>query len=124
MFIKDVISVIENFAPLSLQESYDNSGIQCGDINEKATGALLCLDVTQDVITEAIKKKCNLIIAHHPLIFSPLKKITGENYMEQILITAIKKNICIYACHTNADNVRMGVNNKMAEKLGLINCKI
>lgn len=124
MLIKDVIHCIEDFAPLSLQESYDNSGIQCGDVNEKATGAILCLDVTQDVINEATKKKCNLIIAHHPLIFSPLKKITGANYIEQILITAIKKNICIYACHTNADNVHMGVNNKIAEKLALVNCKV
>src|ERR1700739_502578 len=97
ILIKDIINCIEDFAPLSVQESYDNSGVQCGIINEKATGALLCLDVTQDVINEAIKKKCNLIIAHHPLIFSPLKKITGANYVEQILISAIKKNICIYA---------------------------
>jgi dinuclear metal center YbgI/SA1388 family protein len=124
MLIKDIISIIEDFAPLSLQESYDNSGIQCGDVNEKATGALLCLDVTLDILAEAKKKKCNLIIAHHPLIFSPLKRITGANYIEKILIEAIKKNICIYACHTNADNVRMGINNKMAEKLGLINVRI
>ena len=98
--------------------------MQCGDVNEKARGALLCLDVTDDVLKEAIKKKCNLIIAHHPLIFSPIKKLTGANYIEKILITAIKKNICIYACHTNADNVHTGVNNKIAEKLGLINCKV
>jgi dinuclear metal center YbgI/SA1388 family protein len=124
MQIKNIIEIIEVFAPLSLQESYDNSGIQCGDVNEKATGALLCLDVTLEILEEAKKKKCNLIIAHHPLIFSPLKRITGANYIEQILIEAIKKNICIYACHTNADNVRMGVNNKIAEKLSLVNCKI
>jgi len=124
MLIKYIIDCIEDFAPLRLQEGYDNSGVQCGDVNEKVTGALLCLDVTEKVINEAIKKKCNLIIAHHPLIFSPLKRITGANYIEQILIAAIKKNICIYACHTNADNVRMGVNNKIAEKLGLINCKV
>ena len=124
MLIKDVINCIEDFAPPALQESYDNSGVQCGDVNEKATGAILCLDVTEKVINEAIKKKCNLIIAHHPLIFSPLKRITGANYIEQILILAIKKNICIYACHTNADNVRMGVNNKIAEKLALVNCKV
>jgi len=124
MLIKDIISEIENFAPLALQESYDNSGIQCGDVNENAKGALLCLDVTLDVLAEAQRKKCNLIIAHHPLIFSSIKKLTGANYVEQILITAIKKNITIYACHTNADNVRMGVNQKIAEKLGLINTKI
>lgn len=124
MLIKYIISVIENFAPPALQESYDNSGIQCGNANQKASGALLCLDVTMDILEEARKKKCNLIIAHHPLIFSPLKKITGANYTEQILIEVIKKDICIYACHTNADNVRMGVNNKMAEKLELKDCKI
>ncbi|HWY39015.1 MAG TPA: Nif3-like dinuclear metal center hexameric protein, partial [Bacteroidia bacterium] len=124
MLIKDIITCLENFAPPALQESYDNSGIQCGDVNQKATGAMLCLDVTQGVLDEAIKKKCNVIIAHHPLIFSPLKKLTGANYTEQILISAIKKNICVYACHTNADNVHMGVNNKMAEKLGLVNTHV
>lgn len=124
MLIKDIISIIEKFAPPALQESYDNSGVQCGDVNETATGAMLCLDVTLEVLAEAKRKKCNLIIAHHPLIFSPLKRLTGANYIEKIIIEAIKKNICIYACHTNADNVRMGVNNKIAEKLGLINCKV
>lgn len=124
MLIKDILSVIEDFAPLALQEPYDNSGVQCGDVNEKAKGVLLCLDVTMEVLAEAQRKKCNLIIAHHPLIFSPLKRLTGTNYVEQIIISAIKKNICIYACHTNADNVRMGVNNKIAEKLGLVKCKV
>ncbi|MGZ3864187.1 MAG: Nif3-like dinuclear metal center hexameric protein [Bacteroidia bacterium] len=124
MLIKDIIAILENFAPPALQESYDNSGIQCGDVNEKATGAMLCLDVTLEVLAEAKRKKCNLIIAHHPLIFSPLKRLAGANYIEKIIIEAIRKNICIYACHTNADNVRMGVNNKMADKLGLINCKV
>jgi dinuclear metal center YbgI/SA1388 family protein len=124
MLIKDIISTIENFAPPALQESYDNSGVQCGDVNEIAKGALLCLDVTEEILAEAQRKKCNLIIAHHPLIFSPLKKITGSNYIERILISAIKKNICIYACHTNADNVRMGVNKKIADKIGLEKTKI
>ncbi len=124
MLIKEIISILESFAPPSLQESYDNSGMQCGDANEKAKGALLCLDVTPEVLKEAEKKKCNLIIAHHPLIFSPLKRLTGANYVEQIIISAIKKNIAIYACHTNADNVRMGVNHKIAGKLGLVNCKV
>jgi len=124
MLIKDVISVIENFAPPALQEGYDNSGMQCGDANQTAKGALLCLDVTEAALSEAARKKCNLIIAHHPLIFSPLKRLTGSNYVERILISAIKKNIAIYACHTNADNVRTGVNQKIAEKLGLVNTKI
>ncbi|HXB41417.1 MAG TPA: Nif3-like dinuclear metal center hexameric protein [Bacteroidia bacterium] len=124
MLIKDILSVIEDFAPPALQESYDNSGIQCGDVNEKAKSALLCLDVTKEVLNEAVRKECNLIIAHHPLIFSPIKKLTGDNYIQQILISAIKRNICIYACHTNADNVRMGVNKKIAAKLSLQNVKI
>ncbi len=124
MLIKDIISILESFAPPVLQESYDNSGVQCGDVNEKAKGALLCLDVTEEVIKEAQRKKCNLIIAHHPVIFSPLKRLTGENYVEQIIISAIKKNICIYACHTNIDNIQEGVNLKIAEKLGLQNPKI
>jgi dinuclear metal center YbgI/SA1388 family protein len=121
ILIKDVISCIENFAPPALQESYDNSGVQCGDINKPATGALLCLDITHAVIEEAIKKKCNLIIAHHPLIFSPIKRLTGANYVEQLLIKAIKNDVVLYACHTNADNVSTGVNNKIAQKLGLVN---
>lgn len=124
MLIRDIISVIEDLAPPALQESYDNSGLQCGDADETARGALLCLDVTEEVLAEAQRKKCNLIIAHHPLIFSPLKRLTGSNFVERIIISAIKKNIAIYACHTNADNVRMGVNNKIAGKLGLINCRI
>ncbi|MEO8762416.1 MAG: Nif3-like dinuclear metal center hexameric protein [Bacteroidia bacterium] len=124
ILIKDVINCIENFAPPALQESYDNSGVQCGNINEAATGALLCLDITNGVIDEAIEKKCNLIIAHHPLIFSPLKKLTGANYVEQLLIKALKNDITLYACHTNADNVSTGVNHKIAQKLGLLNTQI
>jgi dinuclear metal center YbgI/SA1388 family protein len=124
MLIKEIISVIEAFAPPSLQEGYDNSGMQCGNTELEAKGALLCLDVTEEVLAEASRKKCNLIIAHHPLIFSPLKRLTGANYIEKILIAAIKKDICIYACHTNIDNVQAGVNQKIAEKLGLINTKI
>jgi len=124
ILIKDVISCIENFAPPALQESYDNSGVQCGDTNQVATGALLCLDITKGVIEEAISKKCNLIIAHHPLIFSPLKKLTGSNYVEQLIITALKNDITLYACHTNADNVKTGINHKIAQKLGLVNTQI
>jgi dinuclear metal center YbgI/SA1388 family protein len=124
MLVQEIIDLIEDFAPPALQENYDNSGLQVGDPDEKVKGVLLCLDVTHEVIKEAQKKKCNLIIAHHPLIFSPLKRITGKTYVEQILLTAIRKNIAIYACHTNADNVMAGVNKKVAEKLGLTNTKI
>jgi len=123
VLIQNIINSIEAFAPPALQEGYDNAGLQCGNSKLEATGALLCLDITHAVIEEAISRKCNLIIAHHPLIFSPLKKLTGSNYVEQLLITAIKHDIALYACHTNADNVLQGVNTKMAQKLGLVNTR-
>lgn len=124
MQIKDILSEIEIFAPLAYQESYDNCGVQVGDVAAEVTGALLTLDVTEAVVDEAIAHNCNLIIAHHPLIFSGLKKITGRNYVERVVINAIRNNITIYAAHTNLDNVRAGVNNKIAEKLGLVNRRI
>lgn len=124
MQIKDILSEIEIFAPLAYQESYDNCGVQVGDVAAEVTGALLTLDVTEAVVDEAIAHNCNLIIAHHPLIFSGLKKITGRNYVERVVIKAIRNNITIYAAHTNLDNVRAGVNNKIAEKLGLVNRRI
>ncbi|MBS1647836.1 MAG: Nif3-like dinuclear metal center hexameric protein [Bacteroidetes bacterium] len=124
MQIQDIISVVEQFAPPALQESYDNSGVQCGNTQMPASGVLLSLDITHEVLKEAIKKKCNLIIAHHPLIFSPLKQLTGKNYVEQLIIKAIKNDIVLYACHTNADNIQAGVNKKIAEKIGLLNTRI
>ena len=124
MTIQEIFSSIESFAPLSLQESYDNSGIICGNASAEATGALLTLDCTEAIVDEAIKKNCNLIIAHHPIIFSGLKKITGKNYVERVIIKAIKNDIVIYACHTNLDNVSNGVNKVICDKLGLKNCKI
>jgi len=122
--IADIIKEIENFAPPSYQESYDNVGLIIGDSNLHCTGALLTLDVTEDVVNEAIENNCNLIIAHHPLIFSPLKKITGKNFVERCIIKCIKNNINVYAVHTNVDNVINGVNKKICEKLNLINTKI
>ena len=124
MVIREIIEAIENFAPLLYQEDYDNCGLLTGNKNLEATGALLTLDCTEEIIDEAIEKKCNLVIAHHPIIFSGLKKITGSNYIERTIIKAIKNDIAIYACHTNLDNVRLGVNNKIAEKLGLSDLKI
>lgn len=124
MKIAEIIQTIEEFAPLSLQESYDNAGLLVGNKDIECTGTLICLDAIEAVIDEAIKKKCNLVIAHHPIIFSGLKKITGKNYIERVVIKAIKNDIAIYACHTNLDNVRLGVNNMMADKLKLINRKI
>lgn len=124
MKIIDIIETIEAFAPLSYQEDYDNAGLLVGQSTMECTGVLLCLDATEAVVEEAIRKKCNLIVAHHPIIFSGLKKITGKNYIERVVINAIKNNIAIYACHTNLDNVRLGVNNIIADNLGLINRRI
>jgi dinuclear metal center YbgI/SA1388 family protein len=124
MELKHIIAEIEKLAPLSLQESYDNCGLLTGNPKQFITGALLCLDCTEAVINDAIEKKCNLIIAHHPIIFSGLKKITGSNYVERTIIKAIQHNIAIYACHTNLDNLKGGVNHKIAQKIGLINCQI
>lgn len=122
--IKDIIREIELFAPLPLQESYDNAGVQVGDVNQQAKAALLCLDVTENVIDEAIMLGCNLIIAHHPLIFKPLKRLTGSNYIERCVIKACQNNIVIYAAHTNLDNANGGVNFYLADLLGLKNVRV
>ncbi|AWV97838.1 Nif3-like dinuclear metal center hexameric protein [Arcticibacterium luteifluviistationis] len=124
MQIKELVDYLEAIAPLDYQESYDNSGLIVGDKSQKITNVLVCLDSTEDVIDEAIEKNCNLIIAHHPIIFKGLKKLTGKNYIERTIIKAIKNDIAIYACHTNLDNITGGVSFKMAEKLQLKNVKI
>ncbi|MDF2449589.1 MAG: Nif3-like dinuclear metal center hexameric protein [Bacteroidota bacterium] len=124
MILQNILTELENFAPLSYQESYDNCGLLTGQKDQEITGALLCLDCTEAIIEEAIKKKCNLVIAHHPIIFGGLKKINGNNYVERTIIKAIQNNIAIYACHTNLDNVIRGVNKKIADKIGLVNQKI
>ena len=124
MKISEIISLIEEVAPISLQEEYDNAGMQVGDKNNEATGVLLCIDVTEDIIDEAVQKGLNLIISHHPLLFKGLKNITGKNYIERVVIKAIKNDISIYAAHTNLDNAQGGVNFKIAEKLNLKNVRI
>ena len=124
MKIKQINNFLESYAPLSYQESYDNCGLIVGDAKAEVNGALITLDCTEAVIDEAIATGCNLVIAHHPIIFSGLKKLNGSNYIERTVIKAIKNNIAIYAIHTNLDNVHNGVNAKIAEKLGLINCKV
>ncbi len=117
--IKDVIASLEEVAPRGLQESYDNSGLLTGDPSDEVTGALITLDTTEQVVQEAIDSGCNLIISHHPIIFKGLKSLTGKNYVERTVIMAIRHKIAIYAIHTNLDNVRQGVNMKIAEKIGL-----
>ncbi len=124
VLVKDITAAIEKVAPLSWQESYDNSGLQVGDMDAEVTGVLLTLDVTEEVVAEAISRGANMIVAHHPLLFSGLKRISGRNYIERIVQKAIKNDINIYAAHTNLDNVHTGVNAKIAEKLGLKNAAI
>jgi dinuclear metal center YbgI/SA1388 family protein len=124
MRVKDILQSIEQLAPISLQEDYDNSGVQVGDINRETTGVLLAIDITEYVIEEAISLGCNLIISHHPLAFRPFKSITGKNYVERCLLKAIKNDIVIYAAHTNLDNALQGVNYKLASMLELENVKI
>ncbi|WP_161887681.1 Nif3-like dinuclear metal center hexameric protein [Pontibacter russatus] len=122
--IQDIINVLERLAPLRYQESYDNAGLQTGDAHAEATGALLTLDCTEAVLDEALEKGCNLVVAHHPVIFKGLKSLTGRSYVERTLIKAIRHNIAIYASHTNLDNVLHGVNTKIADKLELQNQRI
>ncbi|MEP6465556.1 MAG: Nif3-like dinuclear metal center hexameric protein [Parafilimonas sp.] len=124
MKITEVINVLENLAPPVLQEDYDNAGLLTGDINWNCTGILCTLDVTEEIVAEAISNSCNLIVAHHPVIFKGLKKITGKNYVEKTIIKAIKNDVAIYAIHTNLDNIIEGVNGKIADKLNLINRQI
>ena len=117
--IHEIVSAFEAVAPLALQESYDNSGLIVGDRDAGVTRALLCLDCTEAVVDEAIGKGCDIIIAHHPIVFGGLKRFTGGDYVQRTVIKAIQNNIAIYACHTNLDNVlRGGVNERIAQQLG------
>ena len=117
--IHEIVSAFEAVAPLALQESYDNSGLIVGEMGTQVSKALLCLDSTEAVVDEAIAKGCDLIIAHHPIVFGGLKQFTGGDYVQRALIKAIRNNIAIYACHTNLDNVlRGGVNERIAQQLG------
>jgi len=125
MQVKDICKTIETIAPLYYQEDYDNAGLIIGNPEQEVTQILLCLDSTEAVIDEAISKGCNLVVAHHPLIFKGLKKINGKNDVERTVIKAIENKIAIYAAHTNLDNVlSQGVNQKFAQKLGLKNLRI
>lgn len=120
--IKQVVDALEHYAPLPLQEGYDNAGLQVGLTEAvEMSGALLCLDVTEAVVDEAIRKGCNLIVSHHPLIFRKLERISDENYVQRTVRKAIKNDITIVAMHTNMDAAAGGVNFKIAEKLGLRN---
>ena len=124
MKISEIISAIEYFAAPELQEEYDNAGLITGQPGQNCTGVLCTLDVTLDVIEEAKRNNLNLVLAHHPIIFRGLKRINGKNYVERIIIEAIKNDIAIYAAHTNLDNILLGVNGMIARKLGLENIRI
>src|SRR5688572_509088 len=124
MQIAQIISFLESTAPPSLQEHYDNSGLITGNAGWECRGIICSLDATEEVVGEAIVKNCNLVVAHHPIVFGGLKKINGKNYVERAVITAIKNDVAIYAIHTNLDNVIYGVNGKMAAMFGLQNVSI
>lgn len=124
MKVKDIVAAIEEIAPLSYQESYDNAGLIVGRYDWDLTGALICLDVVEEVVEEAIEKGLNLIISHHPIVFKGLKRFNGNNYVERTVMLAIQNNIAIYSAHTNLDSVKGGVSDKMCDVLGLINRKV
>jgi len=122
--IKNITDYLETIAPLSLQESYDNAGLIVGDPSQKVDGILIALDCLEEIIEEAVAQNCNLVVVHHPVIFSGIKKLTGKTYFERTVIKAIQKNIAIYAIHTNLDNIGNGVNKKISQVLGLKDVQI
>lgn len=122
--IKDITDLLESIAPRAYQEDYDNAGLITGSPSQEVKGILCTLDCVESVIDEAIDKNCNLIVAHHPIVFRGLKQLNGKNYVERTIIKAIKNDIAIYAIHTNLDSVHTGVNKKIADKLGLENTRI
>jgi dinuclear metal center YbgI/SA1388 family protein len=125
MKILDILTVLEAVAPPHLQESYDNAGLIVGDPAAELRGVLFCLDSTEAIVQEAIARDCNLIVAHHPIVFRGLKRLNGATYIERTVMEAVRKNVAIYAIHTNLDNVRRrGVNEKIAEKLGLTDTRL
>ena len=121
MKIKEVLSALERFAPLPLQESWDNAGLQVGLTETEVSGALLCLDVNERIVDEAIAKGCNLIVSHHPLLFRGLKTISDLTDVQRTVRKALKSDICVVSMHTNMDNAKGGVNFRIAQKLGLQN---
>lgn len=119
MTIASIIDVLEQWAPLSLQEDYDNSGLQVGDRQAEARAALVCIDCNEAILEEAEREGCNLVICHHPVIFKGLRRLTGGTAVERTVEMAVRKNIAIYAIHTNLDNIIDGVNGELARRLGL-----
>jgi len=124
MKLDEIIAVFESVIPLSYQENYDNSGLIIGQSDKEITSALLCIDVTEAILDEAIQLGANLIISHHPVIFNPLKRLTGSNYTERIVFSAVRNDIALYCAHTNIDNLHDGVNHKICTKLHLHHVKV
>lgn len=124
MKLRELCDKLESWAPLAYQESYDNSGLIVGSLDQVVSGVLISLDCIESVVDEAIEKNCNVIVAHHPIVFKGLKTLTGKNYVERTVLKAIKNDIALYAIHTNLDNVDTGVNKAIANRLGLINTEV
>ena len=123
MKIKEVVDALERFAPLPLQESFDNAGLQVGLTEAEVSGALLCLDVTEKVVDEAVALGCNLIVSHHPLIFHALKSVTYADDVQRAVAKALKSDVTVVSMHTNMDNAAGGVNFRIADKMGLDGCR-
>jgi dinuclear metal center YbgI/SA1388 family protein len=124
MKLFELTSYLESLAPLSSQESYDNSGLIVGDPNMEVTGALISLDCIESIVEEAIEKNCNVVVAHHPILFKGLKRLNGSDYVQRTILKAIKNDIALYAIHTNLDNYRFGVNAEIGKRLGLTDLKV
>lgn len=122
--VAQIAEIIEDFAPVSLQESYDNSGLQVGDPSMEVSGILICLDVTEDILQEAVGRSCNMIVTHHPLIFKGLKNLTGRDAVQRIAMRALREGVAIYSAHTNLDAAWDGVSHEMAHMLGLRDLKV
>lgn len=122
--VRDIAAAIEEFAPCELQESYDNAGLQVGCPDMRVSAALLCLDVTEEVLDEAIRRRCNLIVSHHPLLFKGLRHITGATATERIVMRALAQNVAIYAAHTNLDSARDGVSFEIGRSLHLRDMRV
>jgi len=119
---RDIIDTIEQVAPRRLQEDYDNTGLQCGSLDRICSGVLLCVDLTADIVDEACRHGCSLIVTHHPLLFKPIRQVTGEGRVQSALVAAVKADITVYSCHTAVDNAPNGISHVMASKLGLVSC--